>query len=110
MKRKDLEKCLICKQGMAHNQSVSFYEIKLKYHILDMKAIMSEHGFETFFGGGLVGARLASAMGSDPDLTHEMRTIKGLICMHCAIEYGIARLMEEIPLEESQSYEEGIDE
>lgn len=93
MKRKDIKPCMFCKQGIAHS-GFNFYEIKLTQHVLDMQEIQRETGLENFFGGGQQGATLASVMGTDPDLTNDLKTVKGLVCSECALTHNIAQTLE----------------
>ena len=85
MKRKDLEKCLVCGQGLMKCGSPMFYKIKIESMILDLKEIQQTAGLEQFFGGGVSGAVLADVMGPDPDLAKKVISYIALICMKCTI-------------------------
>ena len=94
MKRKDIKPCMFCKQGVGHDNGLTFYEIELTYHVLNIPAIQQEHGLEQYFGGGQQGATLADVMGTDPDLTGHLKSTKGLVCSECAMNNRIAQILE----------------
>lgn len=99
-KRKDVQKCLLCDKGIAHNQfNPTFFRITLERFILDFPAIQREGGVEASLGGGQGGAVLAGIMGTDPDLAHTLPSMKSfLVCGFCAgLEYDPEDSDDETP-------------
>lgn len=89
-KKKELEKCLGCSRGVAHDNNLIFYRVAVERFMLDPSGVQRTHGLETFFGGGAQGASLAAIMGDDPDIAN---CVDGkhtlLLCQDCAL--GVSR-------------------
>lgn len=85
MKRKELEMCCVCGEGMAHGNNIAFYRIKIEHMVLNVRNIQRRHGLEQFFGGGQAGAVLAEVMGDDSDIALPVTQESGLLCQNCAI-------------------------
>lgn len=85
-KREDVQKCLLCGEGIAHNQfNPTFFRVTLERFVVDFKTVMQQHGSELSMGGGQQGAALNSILGTDPDLAHTLPAIKPfLVCGDCA--------------------------
>lgn len=106
-KRKDIQDCVHCNRGVAHSNNITFYELKIKRYVLDLREIQKEHGLETFFGGGNQGATLASVMGANPDIAKELsKEIKVLICEDCAISNLLIAALHEEALDKLEKEKE----
>lgn len=95
--RADLKPCAVCGRGLAHDNHLVAYRVTIDQLILDTKAVMREHGLETFLGGGATGAMLADAMGADPALYLQTSRVTNLICQECFLgrDTSIAQAWEE---------------
>lgn len=86
LKRKDIEGCMSCGRGVAHNHDITFYRLKVERFVLDPTAVNERHGMELMMGGGTGGAVLAQVMGPDRDLA---KLVAGpmvmIICEPCAM-------------------------
>jgi len=84
--RRDVQLCIGCGRGVAHDHNMIFFRATLERFCLDQRGIMQEHGLEQFFGGGKPGAVLASVMGTNPPLAHRFgEPTTSLICLDCAM-------------------------
>ncbi len=92
MKREDLKKCAICKEGLAHGGSPMFYRIKIESMILNLQALQEQAGLEIMLGS----PDLAHVMGPDRDIATKAGGNEVLICLECGTSkpYLLARLME----------------
>jgi len=87
MKRNQIENCIICDKGIAHNGQIFFYELKIQQHGLDRVAIQQQAGLEMYFGGGPGATQLADVMGPNTDISKPIGDeIRTLICMDCACD------------------------
>ena len=95
MKRRDLQPCVVCKKGLAHNRGLTFYRVKIDHMVFDVAALGRLHALESLFGGGSGGAALAEAMGPDEDLAQEITsTGTVLVCQDCGIETLLHAVLE----------------
>lgn len=86
-KQAEFEDCLLCGKGMAHNQDLDFYRIKIERFFLDYGNIQMQHGLEMSVGGA---ASLAAIMGPDRDLAKEPSPHPTfLICGTCGLEKSL---------------------
>jgi hypothetical protein len=107
LKRKEIEKCAVCLEGVAHNRQITFYRVTVERFILDHLAIQRTHGLEQFFGGGSAGALMANVMGTDEDLAKQICPASSFIlCEECAMKTetnGLAYILEAINERKSES-------
>jgi len=96
MKLSDIKKCAKCGKGVMHTGLPLFWRVTIERFGIDKAACDRRHGLETFFGGGIVGAKLAGVMGPDEDIAQPvMDELKLILCEKCAMEdYPIAALAE----------------
>ena len=98
MKRKELQKCCICRQGMMHDHHITFYRIGFERFIVDLPAVQRLDGMEKMMGGGSTGAVLAGVMGTDEDIAIPAMKKKELfVCEDCATHTQIMYLLEAEP-------------
>jgi hypothetical protein len=83
MKVNDLQKCCLCRKGMAHDGSVVFYRIRVETFGLDLGAVSRRHGFEQMLGAA---AGLAGILGPDEDIAKEVCTETRFLCLDCAMD------------------------
>lgn len=104
MKKKEIEKCLLCGQGVGHNGDPDFWRVSLERFFVDLKAVQQTAGMEMMMGGGPEGAFLTSIMGSDPDIAKEPSPHPSFIlCSPCAFEpTRIVRLSESVTERENE--------
>ncbi|HDY88608.1 MAG TPA: hypothetical protein ENH82_10940 [bacterium] len=98
IKRKDLQKCIKCGEGVANNKQMTFFIVEQKYMVLNIGAVQQRHGLEIYFGGGQAGAALAEVMGTDEDLAKELSNNKVFVCLDCSYNltiFGIAEIATE---------------
>lgn len=89
-KRHEVQPCLLCGEGVAHDGNIDFYRISLERFFLDAKAIRRQHGLELMLGGGGSGAKLAGIFGPDEDFAKEPSPHPSfLVCGSCAFHKKI---------------------
>lgn len=110
MKAGEFTKCLICNQGIAHDNQLTFYKLTIDYYCLKPSAIQRVSAMEQYFGGNVRIARVFS----DEDVAEKVnpRPMKGLICMDCAIRSDrcIGMLVETINGREAANDNKGHEE
>ncbi len=80
MKREDIKPCIVCDKGVAHDNNLMFFKVKITRFVIDARAIQSQAGLETMLGS----ASLAQVMGPDEDLAIEVgEGDEALISMSC---------------------------
>lgn len=98
MKRRELQKCVICKRGLAHDGGFLFYRLTVERMAFDPRAVQERAGMEMMFGGGHGAAALAEAMGPDRDLAVSLgapRTV--CVCDTCSTDlHCFAEIAERI--------------
>ncbi|MEW6511862.1 MAG: hypothetical protein AB1428_13000 [Bacteroidota bacterium] len=100
MKRREFQKCCVCKLGVMVNNAPTFFRITVEPFMMDGRAIQRRHGMELMMGGGVGGAVLAEVMGTDEDLAAPLRPAKTLfICRDCSMQpMPIMALAEHEPI------------
>lgn len=95
MKQADLKPCCICRQGMAHNNSIHFYRMTVSAMVLNVDAVRRQHGLEVMMGPD--GGALAAALGLNEDMATPIDTVDLLVCSDCAMleRVPLAQLMED---------------
>lgn len=83
IKRKDIENCAVCGNGLMHEAMPIFAKFKVTRYIIDRNELQRESGLEQFFGGGQQGAALASVMGTDPEIAKGIDESEVLVCGGC---------------------------
>jgi hypothetical protein len=87
MKRTDLQKCCVCKRGVMHDGSPTFFRVTIEPLVVDVRAIERRHGMERMMGGGLAGAVLAQVLGPDDDIAQPLTPARTLfVCRACSME------------------------
>lgn len=86
MKRKDVQKCILCNKGMLHSSMPMFYTIKINRMVLDLGAIEQTAGLEQYLGS----TKLAEVMGPNLDIAECLSEGREVwVCANCAIQSGI---------------------
>lgn len=98
MKRDDIKPCILCGEGVLHDNNLTFYRIKLTRMIVDVGAVNRQAGLEMMVGSPAI----ANIMGPDEDLAQPiMEEIDVLVCEPCAYSPNLlAQIMEKVPEEE----------
>lgn len=99
MKRDDLQKCVLCDNGVMRGNQLTFSRVTIERLVVDVRAVQRRDGLENVFGGGSVGARLAGVMGTDEDLAKSLGKKEFLVCDRCGSldEVSILELNEREP-------------
>ena len=80
-KRNEIQKCLLCKEGIGHNDDLRFHRLSLESFQIDIGAVQRAHGMELQMGGHVA---LANIMGPDEDLAKSLGASKRfIICDTC---------------------------
>lgn len=80
-KRSDIQKCLLCKKGIGHNDDTRFHRLSLESFQMDMAAVTRAQGMEMQMGGHVA---LANIMGPDEDLAKSLGASKRfIVCDTC---------------------------
>ncbi len=83
-KQLEFQPCLLCGRGMAHNQDLDFYRVRLERFLIDYAKVQQQAGFEMSLGGA---AALGQILGPDHDLAKEPSPQSPfLICGQCAMD------------------------
>lgn len=90
MKQSEIKPCAGCGKGVAHDNSITFYEVKIGYRFLNVAAIQRQTGLEMMLGD----AGLASVMGADEDIGISLSDVEALVCLSCAMSKTLAELWE----------------
>ena len=101
LKQKDLTGCVICGKGVAHDQNILFYRVRIERYGLDVRAVQRAVGLELVMGG----SPLAQVMGPDEDLAIRIASYDGLVCQPCALDLSpcsVALLTEKMAELEEQ--------
>lgn len=85
LKRRDVRQCICCDRGVAHDNQLTFYQVKIASCALLPREIQRMHALENFLGGGRAGAALADAMGPDEDLAKILGEHTVWICQECGL-------------------------
>lgn len=84
MKAAEIEKCLLCGQGVMHNGGIAFYRVRLQRLVADVGAVRRQAGLEMMLGGN---AAIARAMGPDEDMAKPLGDEQSfLVCDACALD------------------------
>jgi len=108
-KRKDVEKCALCGEGIATRVPI-FFRVKVERLGLDLAAVNQRQGLDL-----MIGPALAEVMGPDEDLAQVMTTRSGLVCMQCATDHkiyclaGLEDYLSGDDEDEDQDEDEGVD-
>lgn len=93
MKQDEIKNCLMCGKGVAHNQQITFYRIKIEQLVLNLPAIRRQAGLEMMLGN----PQIAAAMGYDEDIALPVTEKEGLVCLDCFIgNYPLACFFEKL--------------
>jgi len=78
----DVLKCALCREGMAHNNQLTFYEVEIRQCVLDLDNLKQMHGMEMMMGSPAI----ARALSPTTTVAHRIgpKTRK-LVCQECAI-------------------------
>ena len=79
MKRESIKPCIVCGEGVAHDNNLIFYRVRLTRLMINPSAIRRQAGLEMMLGS----PALAQVMGPDEDLATEMDEQEALICQDC---------------------------
>jgi len=81
MKQTEIQKCIICGQGVMHCGLPLFYKVKIQRFGIDIKAVTRQHGLEQFMGN----AMLANIMGPDEDIANPIDDeLEAFVCEECS--------------------------
>ena len=106
MKRTELTKCVICDQGVMHDNNIAFNRITFERFVVDIRAVQRQHGLELQLGN----ATLANVMGPDEDIAKQMGESEvAIICDECSVTGGcISSLAEQIAEKRDSDEEEEV--
>ena len=79
MKRDSIKPCIACGKGIAHDNNLVFFQVKITQLIIDTRAIQRITGLEAM----LDSPALAQIMGSDEDLATKVGEQEAFVCMSC---------------------------
>lgn len=108
IKQKDIQKCIGCGEGVAHDNQMVFYTLNIRTQILNLPAMQRQYGLELLMGGRQHGAVLANVMGPDEDMAVETSNHNVWLCIFCASTMSIAAILEKIPEEEDKDPDDGL--
>lgn len=80
LKRRDIQKCAGCHQGVAKGGPI-IYRLRIERFVLDGRAIQQAAGLEM-----MIGPALSSIMGTDVDLAKQIDSDMMLVCGDCIIK------------------------
>jgi hypothetical protein len=103
MKQDEIKPCAVCGKGVMHDNSLTFYRVKLDYMIGNLPAIQRQAGLEMMFGGN---ATIAHAMGRNEDIAIPVFEESFLLCLSCAVEHPVAYLTEIISEKKTKAEEQ----
>jgi hypothetical protein len=84
MKQSEIQKCIVCGEGVMKCGLPTFYKVKIERFIVDIAAIRRQHGLEMSMGDA---APLAQIMGPNEDIAGSVsEETTSLICEQCACE------------------------
>lgn len=95
VKQRDIQKCVGCGEGVAHDRNLVFYIADLRYMVLDPGALQRQHGMELMMGGPQM-AGLAAVMGPDEDMAKQLERATAWVCLPCAMLHPLAVLTEKL--------------
>lgn len=95
IKREDIQPCLLCGEGLMHDNAMTFTRVTVERFVVDLSALRRQHGLEMMIGNPFV----AHVMGPHEDLAVALgEPVSGLICLNCSARpasvYGLAERME----------------
>lgn len=79
LKRRDIQKCAGCHQGVAKGGPI-IYRVRIERFVLDGQAIQQAAGLDM-----MIGPALSSIMGTDADLAKQIDSDNMLFCGDCII-------------------------
>ncbi len=81
-KHSDIQKCLLCREGIGHAGDFRFHRMTLESFQIDVGAVRRAHGLELQMGGH---AALANLMGPDEDLAKALdeKPLSFIVCDTC---------------------------
>lgn len=102
LKQRELQKCVACDRGVAHDNGILFFRVALERRGLKLDAVRRQHALEMFFGGASGDARrdgpaaaLAHVMGPNDDLAIPLHApAEVLICDECALNMPLLVIWE----------------
>lgn len=83
MKRDELQKCCICREGVMKDRQITFSRVTVERFLVDVGAVQRAHGLEMVLGGN---GFLANAMGPNEDLAKRFHENEVFVCDSCGIE------------------------
>lgn len=102
MKRDELKKCVVCGEGVMHNNQLTFYRLRTQYMFVNVGAVQRQSGLEMMFGGH---AGIAQAVGPDEDLADVVSETDVLVCLDCAMRTTLCGIMEMVNKESADDVE-----
>lgn len=94
LKQRDLLKCVLCRKGVMHNHSITFYRLRLSEFIVYLPAVQRQDGMERMLAPA---SFLAGIMGPDEDMALPLREgIEFHLCTDCAFTCTVASIVETI--------------
>jgi hypothetical protein len=86
MKSIELKPCTNCGKGLLHTGVPLFWRVNIERFGVDLNAARRQVGLEQFFGGGSVGAVMATTMGPQEDIAKSLGDADVvLLCEDCAM-------------------------
>ena len=102
MKQSEIKKCIMCDEGVGHNNLLLFFKVEIQSMMLDIPAISRAHGMEQMMGGGSFGSMIQQTLGRDEDLVVKTGSLNSFcICLFCATEHSLTRI-NEVVVEKAQ--------
>ena len=88
MKASEFSHCVFCREGVMHDNQITFFRVRIEHHGVLIKNLQRAAGLEMMIGN------LAQHMGPDEDLSEAITDEQFLVCQDCAIEHHIAQAAE----------------
>ena len=90
-KQTDIKPCGICGKGIAHDQGIMFYRVRVEPFVLDAQAIERQIGMEKLMGGN---AAIAFHMGPQENMATALgEPYSLLVCGSCMLSAHTAQLI-----------------